>query len=147
MSIKNRITTRAADRPRVPRRARRRSARLRTRHRARDKAASSDWMLRPAPIWPTIMPTVTRWPRIQGLPPIIAGSWVIREKSLMSHLGGGDAIRRLYLNRGPVGRPTRETARMALGRGSAVKGARRRRRFGHRGLRIPDSGGDGQHYR
>src|ERR1700730_12753257 len=78
-------------------------------------------MLRPAPIWPTIMPTVTRWPRIQGLPPIIAGSWVIREKSLMSHLGGGDAIRRLYLNRGPVARPTRGIARRALGRESAVK--------------------------
>src|SRR5208282_1526509 len=40
-------------------------------------------MLRPAPICPTIMPTVTRIPRMQGFPPIRPGSWVIRLRSGM----------------------------------------------------------------
>lgn len=35
-------------------------------------------MLRPAPICPTIIPTVTRMPRMQGLPPMISGFWLIR---------------------------------------------------------------------
>jgi len=37
-------------------------------------------MARPAPSWPTIMPTVTRIPRMQGLPPLTSGFWVIRSK-------------------------------------------------------------------
>src|SRR5579871_3872815 len=37
-------------------------------------------MLCPAPTWPTTMPTVTRMPRTHGLPPITAGSCVMRSK-------------------------------------------------------------------
>jgi hypothetical protein len=44
---------------------------------------SSSSMLRPAPICPTIMPTVTRCPRMQGLPPMTAGSWVMRGNGFM----------------------------------------------------------------
>src|SRR6266568_4230221 len=35
-------------------------------------------MLWPAPIWPTIIPTVTRIPRMHGFPPITPGSCVMR---------------------------------------------------------------------
>jgi len=41
-------------------------------------------MLTPAPICPTIMPTVTRMPQIQGRPPIISGLCVMRSKSDIS---------------------------------------------------------------
>jgi hypothetical protein len=38
-------------------------------------------MVRPTPIYPTIMPTVTRWQRAcRGLPPITSGFWVMRSK-------------------------------------------------------------------
>src|SRR5579864_5323313 len=43
-------------------------------------------MLRPAPIWPTIIPTVTRKPRMHGLPPMTAGFCVMRVKSFMAKL-------------------------------------------------------------
>jgi len=41
-------------------------------------------MVRPAPIWRTIIPAVTRIPRMQALPPITAGLWVMRSNSSMA---------------------------------------------------------------
>ena len=39
--------------------------------------------MRPAPIWPTIMPAVTRKPRTQGLPPMTSARCVIRSNVAM----------------------------------------------------------------
>ncbi len=37
-----------------------------------------DFLNAVAPIWPTIIPTVTRMPRTQGFPPMTSGSCVMR---------------------------------------------------------------------